>query len=188
MKVAGNRKDILCRNERWGRSWKVSSVLYYLWSKIKNKKKQCDNRFAKKQRLWGYISLNFIQSWGILQQWLHACHSRDFIYAVALQRAFTKAEAQTCSSMTMFLYLKWASWRHALEKPEGPAQSPDLYPTEHRWDDLEHRLHFRPPHLTLVPDLTNALVSDWRQIPTAAPQDLVEREKRLKVIIPAKKD
>ncbi|MCI4375885.1 hypothetical protein PGIGA_G00114780 [Pangasianodon gigas] len=33
-----------------------------------------------------------------------------------------------------------------VEELECPAQSPDLNPTEHLWDELEHRLHPRPPH------------------------------------------
>ncbi|MCJ8743348.1 hypothetical protein PDJAM_G00093060 [Pangasius djambal] len=33
-----------------------------------------------------------------------------------------------------------------VEELEGPAQIPDLNPTEHLWDELEHRLHPRPPH------------------------------------------
>ncbi|MCI4382119.1 hypothetical protein PGIGA_G00260030 [Pangasianodon gigas] len=32
-----------------------------------------------------------------------------------------------------------------VEELECPAQSPDLNPTEHLWDELEHRLHPRPP-------------------------------------------
>ncbi|MCI4379485.1 hypothetical protein PGIGA_G00228800 [Pangasianodon gigas] len=48
-----------------------------------------------------------------------------------------------------------------LEELECPAQSPDLNPTEHVWDDLEHGLHTRPPHQTSMPDLTNDLVAEW---------------------------
>ncbi|MCI4387006.1 hypothetical protein PGIGA_G00069260 [Pangasianodon gigas] len=32
-----------------------------------------------------------------------------------------------------------------VEELECPAQSPDLNPSEHLWDELEHRLHPRPP-------------------------------------------
>lgn len=44
-----------------------------------------------------------------------------------------------------------------VEEPECPAQNPDLSPTEHVWDELEHRLHPRRPHAPSLPDLTNAL-------------------------------
>ncbi|MCJ8734651.1 hypothetical protein PDJAM_G00237750 [Pangasius djambal] len=63
-----------------------------------------------------------------------------------------------------------------VEELECPAQSPDLNPTEHHWDELEHRLHPRPPHIpTSAPDLTNALVVERTQIPTATLQHLVEK-------------
>ncbi len=47
-----------------------------------------------------------------------------------------------------------------VEEFDCPTQSPDLNPTEHLWDELEHRMHPRAPHTTSVPDLTNALVSE----------------------------
>lgn len=49
---------------------------------------------------------------------------------------------------------------------EWPAESPYLNHTEHLWDHSECRLHTRPPWPTSVPDLTNAYVAKWAQIPT----------------------
>ena len=49
-----------------------------------------------------------------------------------------------------------------LEEPDWPAQSTDLNPIEHLWDKLEHRLRARPNRPTSVPDLTNALVAEWK--------------------------
>lgn len=40
-----------------------------------------------------------------------------------------------------------------------PAHSPDINPNEHLWEELEGRLHSRPPH-PAVPDYTKALVAD----------------------------
>ena len=54
------------------------------------------------------------------------------------------------------------------------AQSPDLNPIEHLWDELEHRLRTRPNHTTSVADLTNALVAEWKQVPAAMFQHLLE--------------
>ena len=54
------------------------------------------------------------------------------------------------------------------------AQSPDLNPIEHLWDELDHRLRARPNCPTSVPDLTNALVAEWKQVPAAMFQHLVE--------------
>ena len=49
-----------------------------------------------------------------------------------------------------------------VEELDWPAQSPDFNPIEHLWDELECRLKARLNHPTSVPDLTNALVADWK--------------------------
>ena len=54
------------------------------------------------------------------------------------------------------------------------AQSHDLNPIEHLWDELERQLRARPNHLTSVPDLTNALVAEWKQLHAAMFQHLVK--------------
>ena len=54
-----------------------------------------------------------------------------------------------------------------VEEFDWPAQSPDLNPIEHLWDELESRLHTWPNRPTSVPDLTNALVVEWKQVPAA---------------------
>ena len=45
------------------------------------------------------------------------------------------------------------------------AQSPDLNPIEHFWDELERRLQARPSLPTSVSDLTNVLLEEWSKIP-----------------------
>ena len=47
-----------------------------------------------------------------------------------------------------------------VEELDWPAQSPDLNPIEHLWDELEQRLQARPNRPTSVPDLTNAFVAE----------------------------
>lgn len=42
-------------------------------------------------------------------------------------------------------------------------------------DQLERLVHPRPPQPTSEPDLTNALVTEWSQIPTTTFHNLVER-------------
>ena len=53
----------------------------------------------------------------------------------------------------------------SMEELDWTAQSPDLNPIEYLWEELEHRLRARPNRPTSVPDLTNAPVAEWKQIP-----------------------
>lgn len=81
------------------------------------------------------------------------------------------------------------TWRTEVrvEELEWPTQSPYLNLTEHLWDEQERQLHPRPPHLTSGLDLSNALVAEWAQIPTAIFQNWVETFPRQeKVIITGK--
>ena len=61
-----------------------------------------------------------------------------------------------------------------MEVLDWPAQSPDLNPIKHLWDELERRLQAKPNHPTAAPNLTNALVAEWKQVPAAMFQHLVE--------------
>ena len=59
-----------------------------------------------------------------------------------------------------------------VEELDRPAQSPDLI--KHLWDELGRRLRARPNRPTSVPDLTNALVAELKQVPAAIFQHLLE--------------
>lgn len=63
-----------------------------------------------------------------------------------------------------------------LEELEYAAHSPDINPTEHRLDELEHRRYPRHSHPTSVPDITNAFVET--QTHTAMLQTLVKSHLR----------
>ena len=72
-----------------------------------------------------------------------------------------------------------------VEELDWSAQSPDLNP-KHLWDELECLLQARPNHPTSVPDLTNALAAEWKQIPTAMFQHQVESlPRRVEAVIVA---
>ena len=96
----------------------------------------------------------------------------------------------SCFSMTRLLYKarsiqKWFI-EIGVEELDWPTQSPDLTPIEHLWDELECRLRVRFNCPISVPDLTNALVADWKLVPAALFQHLVESlPKRVKAVIAA---
>ena len=50
----------------------------------------------------------------------------------------------------------------SVEELDWPAQSPDLNPIKHLWDELERRLRAGPNHPTSLPDLTNGLAAEWK--------------------------
>ena len=74
-----------------------------------------------------------------------------------------------------------------VEELDWPAQSPDLNPIEGLWDELECWLRARPYRPTAVPDLTNALVAEWKQVHAAMFRHLVESlPRRVEAVIAAK--
>jgi hypothetical protein len=73
-----------------------------------------------------------------------------------------------------------------VEELDWPAQSPNLNPIKHLWDDLECQLRARPNHTTSVPDLTNTLVAEWRQVPAAMFHVVESLSRRVEAVIAAK--
>ena len=73
-----------------------------------------------------------------------------------------------------------------MEGLDWPAQSPDLI--KHLWDELERRLRARHNHPTPVPNITNALVAECKEVPAAMFQHLVESlPRRVEAVIAAKR-
>jgi hypothetical protein len=70
-----------------------------------------------------------------------------------------------------FLFQKWFA-EIVEEELDWPAQNLNLI--KHLWDELERQQGARPNRQTAAPDLTNALVAEWKQVPTAMFQHLVE--------------
>jgi hypothetical protein len=65
-----------------------------------------------------------------------------------------------------------------VEELDWCAHSSDLNPIGHLWDELERRLRARPNRSKSVPNLTNALVAEWKQVPAAMFQHLEEGSPR----------
>ncbi|KAK3528760.1 hypothetical protein QTP70_011191 [Hemibagrus guttatus] len=65
-----------------------------------------------------------------------------------------------CTPVTKESSIKTWMSEFGVEELDWPAQSPDLNPIEHLWDELERRLRARPSRPTSVPDLTNALLEE----------------------------
>ena len=75
----------------------------------------------------------------------------------------------------------------SVEELDVPAQSPELNPIEHLWDELDCRLRARRNRPTSLPDLTHAVVAEWKQILAAMVQHVVESlPRRVEAVIAAK--
>ena len=100
-------------------------------------------------------------------------------------------KALSCFSMTCPVHKAKSNQKWfveiGVEELDWPAQSPDLNPIEHLWDELERRLRTRSNRPTFVPNLTRALVVEWKQVPAAMFQHLVESlPRRVEAVIAAK--
>ena len=75
----------------------------------------------------------------------------------------------------------------SVEELDRLTQSPDLNSIKHLWDELERRLQASPNRPTSVPDLTNVLVAEWKQVPVAMFHHLVESlPRKVEAVIEAK--
>lgn len=61
-----------------------------------------------------------------------------------------------------------------VKRMEWPAQSPDLNPIEHLWDELDRRLRVCTSLPKSKPELWNFLLNIWKEIPLATMANLVE--------------
>jgi hypothetical protein len=63
---------------------------------------------------------------------------------------------------------------YKVSEMDWPAQSPDLKPIKHQWDELDGRLRSRPQHPTSLTALATALQEEWAAIPPDTFRHLVE--------------
>ena len=76
---------------------------------------------------------------------------------------------------------------NGVNRLDWPAQSPDLNPIEHLWDELERRLKGCPLRPKSVKELTSFLQAEWKKIPLAVVQRLVESmPRRVAAVITAR--
>ncbi|GIY13323.1 transposable element Tcb1 transposase [Caerostris darwini] len=76
---------------------------------------------------------------------------------------------------------------NSVKRMEWPAQSPDLNPIEHLWDELDRRLRACTPLSKSKPELWNFLLNIWKEIPLATMTNLVESmPRRVAAVIAAK--
>lgn len=74
-----------------------------------------------------------------------------------------------------------------VQELDWPAQSPDINPIEHMWDELERRLRARPQRPTTKSELFAVLQEEWNSIPASTYRKLVESlPRRVEDIIQAK--
>ncbi len=55
--------------------------------------------------------------------------------------------------------------RNNVDILDFPALSPDMSPIEHVWDELKRRVYARPNPPSTIPELRNAVVHEWENIP-----------------------
>ncbi|KAK1794911.1 hypothetical protein P4O66_010109 [Electrophorus voltai] len=79
----------------------------------------------------------------------------------------------------------WMS-KFGVKEFDQSAQSPDLNPIEHLWDELEQRLRPRPSCPTTVSEVTNALLEEWSKIPINILLNLVKNlHRRVEAVVAA---
>jgi transposase len=67
------------------------------------------------------------------------------------------------------------------------AQSPDLNPIEHLWDELERSIRGRGSNIKNIKDLNNSLIEEWNGIQLPVVRNLVESMRhRISAVIKSK--
>ncbi|KAJ8867660.1 hypothetical protein PR048_031463 [Dryococelus australis] len=88
-------------------------------------------------------------------------------------------------------HVSWATMQwyadNNVRRLDWPAQSPDLNPIEHLWDELDRRVRARQARPKSIAQLIEWLQEEWRRIPVDVLQTLVESmPDRVAVVIDAR--
>jgi hypothetical protein len=130
-------------------------------------------------RVWGCFSWNGLGPLVILHGILNAEGYKDFLTLCILSTIEDQFVDDSClyqhDSAPCHKARSVREWFMDNKVPEvdWPAQSPDLNPIEHLWNELERRLHSRPQRPTSLTALATALQDEWAAIPPETLRHLV---------------
>jgi hypothetical protein len=128
--------------------------------------------------VWGCFSWNGLGLLVILHGNINAEGYKDILTHCVLSTVEDQFGDNNCISMTMLPAINQRSVREwfvdNIPEMDWPAQSPDLNPIEHLWDELERRLLSRPQRPTSLTALATALQEEWAAIPPETFTHLVE--------------
>ena len=126
--------------------------------------------------VWGGIAYGRRTQLHIIRGNLNAIRYRDEILSPHLvpflqQHNLTLQQDNACPHVARIctVYLQ----AHNIDVLPWPAFFPDLNPIEHLWDELDRRVRRRDNPPSSVPELEQALLQEWNNIPQMTVNNLI---------------